>query len=104
MSAHPIPQYYRIPLLWIEPILAIIGAALLYTDPIGYHNALSPFTPTRDAMAQIRIFTDQLAVFHLAFAFNLGVVLRVTRDVLVWRVMCAGMLVGDVLITAASVR
>lgn len=101
---HPIPQYYRIPLLWIEPPLALIGALLCAFSPNDFLNAVSPSTPSANTLSQVRILTDQLGVFQLTFAFNLGVVLRVTRDVLVWRVMCAGMLLGDVLTIAASVR
>lgn len=101
---HPIPQLYRIPLLWIEPPLALIGATLCHFDPRGFLNAVSPTIPSTEALSQLRIITDQLGVFQLTFAFNLAIVLRVTRDVLVWRVMCAGMFLGDVLTIAASVR
>jgi hypothetical protein len=43
---------------------------------------------------------------HLVFAFNLAVVLRVVggQRIDVWRTMCAGMLLSDVLHIVVSVR
>lgn len=52
----------------------------------------------------MRVLTDQLAIMQVVFAFNLAIVLRITRDRAVWRTLCAGMLLSDALHIAASVR
>ncbi len=106
---HPIPQLLRIPLLYIEPVLALNGALLLCLSPGRFLAAMSPRAASasvggNDSLADVRVLTDQLAILQLLFAFNVGVLLRATRDAGVWRVACAGMLMSDVLHVLASVR
>lgn len=108
MSPHPIPWYYRIPLLYIEPPIALIGAWILFTSPHEFLQVVSPRagqSPTvSTSLAETRILSDQLAIFQLVFAFNLAIVLQVSRDVKVWRVLSAGMLMSDILHMAVSAR
>ncbi|KAF7550919.1 hypothetical protein G7046_g7866 [Stylonectria norvegica] len=105
MASHPIPLSYRLPLLYIEPLLALNGAAILLLSPTTFLTTMTPHAASpAGALRSVRILTDQLAILQLVFAFNLAVVLRATRDPLVWRVMCAGMLASDVLHVGASVR
>lgn len=105
-SPDPIPPCYRIPLLYIEPILALSGAALLFFNPHRFFIAVSPQeSPPDAAFASARILTDMLAAMHVCFAVNLAFVLRYVehqRDV--FRVLCGGMLVSDGLHIAASMR
>lgn len=106
---HPIPQLLRIPLLYVEPVLALNGALLLFLSPGRFLAAMSPRAASasvggNDSLADVRVLTDQLAILQLLFAFNVGVLLRATRDAGVWRVACAGMLMSDVLHVLASVR
>lgn len=105
-SPDPIPPYYRVPLLYVEPILALSGAALLFFNPRRFFVAVSPReAPADAALASARILTDMLAAMHVCFAVNLALVLRYVehrRDV--FRVLCGGMLVSDGLHIAASVR
>ncbi|CAM1508423.1 Fc.00g052710.m01.CDS01 [Cosmosporella sp. VM-42] len=102
--SHPIPIYYRIPLTIIEPPLALAGALMLHFTPDAFLTSMTPAAASPEALRSVRILTDQLGIFELIFAFNCAIVLRCTRDPRVWRVMCAGMLLSDVLHTGASVR
>lgn len=116
---HPIPFAYRLPLLYIEPLMALNGAAMLLFSPMTFLSSMTPrhdsssallsslsssASSAVDALAAVRVLTDQLAIMQLVFAFNLGVVLRTTSDRAVWRTLCAGMLLSDALHVAASVR
>lgn len=117
---HPVPLAYRIPLLYIEPLLALNGAAMLLISPTSFLTSMTPrydgnstaavlatslpSVTASDALSAVRVLTDQLAIMQIVFAFNLGVALRLTRDLAVWRTLCAGMLMSDVLHIAASVR
>ncbi|KAL3957803.1 hypothetical protein ACCO45_008381 [Purpureocillium lilacinum] len=88
---HPIPQLLRIPLLYVEPVLALNGALLLFLSPGRFLAAMSPRAASasvggNDSLADVRVLTDQLAILQLLFAFNVGVLLRATRDAGVWRV------------------
>lgn len=107
-SQHPIPLYYRLPMLYIEPLCALNGAYLLLSSPSRFLNAVSPHFPEAPPPATLesfRIITDMLGIMHLVFAFNLAVVLRVVgAQTDVWRTMCAGMLMSDVLHIVVSVR
>jgi hypothetical protein len=103
-----IPLYYTIPLLYIEPLCALNGAYLLAASPSAFLDAVSPHhaaPPPDDSLRSFRIVTDMLAIMQLVFAFNLAVVLRAAAGhPRVWRVVCAGMLLSDVLHIAVSVR
>lgn len=103
-----IPLYYRLPMLYIEPICALNGAYLLLSSPSHFLTAVSPHFPVpppTSTLESFRIITDMLGIMHLVFAFNLAVVLRVVGgQVDVWRTMCAGMLLSDVLHIVVSVR
>lgn len=126
----PIPLYYRLPLLYIEPICALGGAFMLLSSPKLFLNAVSPnhapslyeggdnltslphgdgvttpATAASQALDSVRILTDMLGIMHLVFAFNLAVVLRAVRnDRGLWRVICTGMLLSDCLHLATTVR
>lgn len=123
-DSHPIPFGYRLILLYIEPLLALNGACMLLFSPTSFLASMTPrYDPNAtvnasgilysslpetvsavDALAAVRVLTDQLAIMQIVFAFNLGVALRFIRDRTVWRVLCFGMLMSDVLHIAASVR
>ncbi|KAG9255290.1 uncharacterized protein F5Z01DRAFT_46290 [Emericellopsis atlantica] len=126
---HPIPLFYRIVLLYIEPLFALNGAFLCLASPSHFLDAVSPHHPVAnasslalapsaalshsssshgngdDALRNVRILTDMLGIMQLVFAFNLAVTLRVAgTQTKIWRVMCAGMLLSDLLHIAVSVR
>jgi len=123
---HPIPLFYRIVLLYIEPLFALNGAFLCLASPSHFLDAVSPHHPVAngssiialappapshstsngdDTLRNVRILTDMLGIMQLVFAFNLAVTLRVAgTQTKIWRVMCAGMLLSDLLHIAVSVR
>lgn len=111
MMAHdPIPFFYRLMLLYIEPFLALGGCLLLHFTPSTFLSTMSQTQPPPPAttLLSVRILTDQLAIMQLLFALQLGVLLRLAFQddarVRIWRICCAGMLVSDALHVAASVR
>lgn len=110
---HPIPFHYRLTLLYLEPLFALNGAYLLLSSPLSFLAAVSTSpsaslssssSSQQHLLSDVRIITDQLGILHLVFAFNLAVVLRSTRDLRTWRLMCAGMLLSDVLHILAQAR
>lgn len=107
-----IPFFYRLSLLYIEPIFALGGALILYFDPAAFLTTMTP-SPNPDASAfrSFRVLTDQLAAMQVLLAFNLGVLLRFAANMgdermgnKLWRLCCGGGLICDALHIAASVR
>jgi hypothetical protein len=87
-----IPLVYRLLLFYIEPFFALNGAYLLMYKPKVYLNTFSPnlaYAPSN------QIIFDQLAAVYVLFAFNQGVVLRIAKDIRVWKAILLGILVCD---------
>lgn len=130
-NSNPIPFFYRLSLLYCEPIFALGGFFLLRFYPATFLAAMTPNSPQASAsssspsslpssstasslpaLSSVRVLTDQLAAMQLLFAFNLGVLLRFALPegapapllLRFWRITCAGMLLCDVLHVSASVR
>ncbi|CAN8101777.1 unnamed protein product [Discula destructiva] len=89
-----VPFVYRLILLTIEPLFAVMGSILVFTDPSTYAGSV-----TRHAVK----FTPDTAFLYtglggawLYFAFMEAVVLRLVDDLFLWRVLCFGMLLSDV--------
>lgn len=99
-----IPLFYRLTILYIEPLFALNGAFLLLTQPSTFLSFISPRHVTPDNFSSLGIFVDQLAALELLFAFNNGVLLRLCREEKVWRIVCLGELLTDVLHIGISVR
>ncbi|PSN65576.1 hypothetical protein BS50DRAFT_497176 [Corynespora cassiicola Philippines] len=100
-SPPQIPLPYRLLLTTLEPLLALGGALNATLDPSSFLSTIAPQVPYVPAS---RVVFDQLASCYLLFAFNEAVVLRATRELRVWSVMVAGMLVCDVAHLAAEAR
>ena len=88
-----VPYIYRLILLIIEPLFALMGSALVLVDPGTYLGSI-----TRQSVA----FTSDTTFLYTAlsgswlyFAFVEAVVLRLFDDLALWRVLCAGMLLSD---------
>lgn len=113
-GGEPIPLHYRIPLLYVEPPLALGGAILLHFAPASFFASISPNdVPSDETLASVRILTDMLAAMHVAFAFTLAFVMLRQQSGSrgegsdqggTWRLVCAGMLLSDGLHIAAAVR
>ncbi|KAK7184798.1 hypothetical protein DPSP01_002232 [Paraphaeosphaeria sporulosa] len=87
-----IPRPYRILLLYLEPLMAFNGALLCLFAPALF---LSTFSPYLKYHADNQIIYNQLAATYTLFAFNQAVVLRVAKDLRVWRAIVLGILVCD---------
>lgn len=88
-----VPQVYRLILLTIEPLFAVMGSALVFIDASTYLGGI-----TRHSVA----FTPDTTFLYTAlggswlyFAFVEAVVLRLFDDLALWRVLCTGMLLSD---------
>ena len=94
-----IPLIYRVLLLWFEPLAAFNGAILCHFDAPSFLNTMSAtavYTPSS------QVIFDQLAATYTLFAFNEAVVLRISKDLKVWKAMILGILLCDTLHLYAS--
>lgn len=88
-----VPFIYRLIILTIEPIFAVMGSMLVFRDPAMYAGSVTRHSVT---------FTPDTAFLYtglggvwLYFAFVEAVVLRLFDDLFLWKVLCAGMLISD---------
>ena len=88
-----IPRAYTVLLLWLEPLMAFNGALLCLFAPGIF---LSTFSPYLKYHADNQIIYNQLGATYTLFAFNQAVVLRVAKDLRVWKAIVLGILVCDV--------
>ncbi|KAF2474615.1 uncharacterized protein BDR25DRAFT_280024 [Lindgomyces ingoldianus] len=89
-----IPLPYRILLLWFEPLAALNGAILCHFNPVLFLDTMTAkavFAPSH------QVIFDQLSATYTLFAFNEAVVLRITKDLKVWKAMVFGMLLCDLI-------
>ena len=95
-ASSSIPYAYRFLLLNVESLFALNGAALVFFQAKKYLS-----TMTRGAISSAQPSTSfiytELAGGWLHFAFTEGVVLRLVDDLRVWRLLCFGMLLSDVM-------
>ncbi|KAF2003458.1 hypothetical protein P154DRAFT_94160 [Amniculicola lignicola CBS 123094] len=98
-STLDIPLAYNILFLYFEPLAALHGVYLAYFDPPAF---LEVFTAIGVYAPDAKVIYDQLAASYLLFVFNEAVVLRVAKDLRVWKTMLLGILLCDVLHLYAS--
>ncbi|KAH7132491.1 hypothetical protein B0J11DRAFT_503660 [Dendryphion nanum] len=95
MSSLPhIPFLYRLFFLYLEPAFALNGAIMCHFSPLSFLRTMSATAPYIPAT---QVIFDQLAACYVLFAFNEAIVLRVTKDIRVWRAMMLGMVLCDCL-------
>ncbi|KAF2242565.1 hypothetical protein BU26DRAFT_524166 [Trematosphaeria pertusa] len=87
-----IPLPYRLLLLYIEPVFALNGSILCLFQPELFLHA---FSPKLKYSHDSQLVFDQLAATYLLFAFNQAVVLRVAKDLRVWKAIVLGILLCD---------
>lgn len=96
MSSDPflarIPFLYRLILLYVEPLMAFNGAILCLFAPALFLNTFSPYLRYR---SDAQIIYNQLGATYILFAFNQAVVLRVAKDLRVWKAIVLGILICD---------
>nr|CDP31408.1 Putative protein of unknown function [Podospora anserina S mat+] len=102
-----IPLPLRLVLLLLEPLGALNGAYLTLFTPSSYHSAIArphppswspPFSP------QNQYLYTQLAGAWLVFAFNESVILWLYDDLKLWKLMCWGMLISDLVYHVSAVQ
>lgn len=91
---------YTIYFLYFEPIIAFLGGIYGFTNPdqvilgatppILLSSASAPITPL------IKLLVSQVSSLYLLFAWNQGIILRVTSDIKVWKALFVGMVISDV--------
>jgi hypothetical protein len=92
------PLLYRFFFLYLEPISTILGAYFAHFQPSTYLQLThATSAPGEDATLPLstKVVLSQLANLYFLFALNEGLVLRATRDILVWRTLLFGLLVAD---------
>lgn len=87
-----IPFAYRALFLYFEPFAAFFGSLLLHFRPEIFLNTM---TPVAKYAADNQVIYDQLAATYTLFAFNEAVILRLTKDLRVWKALLVGILVCD---------
>ncbi|KAI3396638.1 hypothetical protein diail_11815 [Diaporthe ilicicola] len=88
-----VPYIYRLILLTIEPLCAVMGSLLVFVDAGTYLGSI-----TRHSVAfapDTTFLYTALGGSWLYFAFVEAVVLRLFDDLALWRVLCTGMLLSD---------
>ncbi|KAF7941592.1 uncharacterized protein EAE97_006429 [Botrytis byssoidea] len=99
---HP---FYRVFLLYIEPILALSGAYLAYSQPYKFIHGTAPSSLSKPFVSLsstltpdpvIQFLSTDIAALYVLFTINEAVVLRLTRDYSVWKAVVFAMLVCDV--------
>lgn len=95
----PLPSFYRLFFLTIEPISALVGAFFAHFRQHDYLTMTHADSVTLDANGNVPVVTSvvlsQLANLYLLFTLNEALVLRTTADRRVWRTLLFGLLVAD---------
>jgi hypothetical protein len=101
-ASSSLPLAYRLTLLLLEPLFALNGAVMTFRNPADYVASIT-HDPALYSPRNQFLYT-QLGGAWLMFAFNEAVVLRLVDDLRVWRLLCLGMLVSDVVYHVSSVQ
>ncbi|KAL2785584.1 hypothetical protein BJX66DRAFT_314492 [Aspergillus keveii] len=85
-SQKNIPLFYRIALLWYEPIASGLGAYLVLFQPDKYLNSfIPPSYASRNHTHDILL--NQLAAAFVYVSLSQGVLLRYTNDITIWKIV-----------------
>lgn len=91
---------YRIYFLWFEPLAAFVGAIAGFINPTQIIVGTTPTALFPAASAPVtplsKMLVAQVCSLYLLFAWNQAIVLRVAKDLAVWRVLLMGMVLSDV--------
>ncbi|KAF2175667.1 hypothetical protein K469DRAFT_723870 [Zopfia rhizophila CBS 207.26] len=91
-----IPIWYRIFLLYIEPVSTLAGAIYAHYLQSKYLELTHAATaPVQSVPISTSIVLTQLANLYFAFTLNEALVLRCTNDLKVWRTLLFGLLIAD---------
>jgi hypothetical protein len=96
MSSH-IPLFYRIVLLWYEPIAAGLGIYLTLAAPDAYLNSFIPSTLAVRNPLHDMLF-NQLGAAFFYVATSQAILLRYTNDIGVWKILNGCLLGWDIIL------
>ena len=97
----PLPLFYRIIFLYIEPLAVTSGALQSFFTPAKFIHFLQP-TPIA-VPKELQIVFSYLSATYLLLAWMEAVVLRCTSDQEVWKMIQLGIFLSDVFHLYASV-
>ncbi len=92
-----IPLFYRVVLLWYEPISSGLGGWLALKAPDTYLNSFIPSTMTVRNPMHDMLF-HQLGASYFFVATSQAILLRYTNDLGVWKILNGCLLGWDVIL------
>jgi hypothetical protein len=93
---HPVPSFYRLVFLWIEPLSIFTGAVYAHFMQSTYlHLTHASSAPGSSVPLSTRIVMTQLANLYLGLGLLEALVLRATAEPRVWRTFLFILLVAD---------
>jgi hypothetical protein len=94
-AASPIPIFYRLVFLYIEPVSTLLGAIHAHYLQSKYLSLTHAASFPSVIPLGTSIVLSQLANLYLLLCINEALVLRVTNDPKVWRAFILGLLIAD---------
>lgn len=101
MAPPKIHKFYRFWFLWLDPIILVATVYALVFTPQVMLDALAP-PPLSAYNPDQGFLLHQLAALYAFVAIILGGVLRISKDIQVWRVVILAVLVVDVAMLASN--
>lgn len=97
MESSEIALYYKVFFLFIEPLFALLGAICAGLYP-GHYFAMTEHLSSSISILPLGMHVSlrQLANMYLLFALNEALVLRVTTDHRVWRMLLLNLAIADI--------
>lgn len=97
MAANEIALYYKVFFLFIELLFALFGAICAGLYP-GHYLAMTEHLPESIGILPLgsHVSLRQLANMYLLFAVNEALVLRITNDQRVWRMLLLNLAIADI--------
>lgn len=97
MASYQVPLYYRVFFLLIEPLFALFGAVCAGLYP-GYYLAMTEHLPATTDILPLgtHISLRQLANMYFLFTLNEALLLRITTDQKVWKLLLLHLLIADI--------
>lgn len=101
MAPPKIHTFYRFWFLWLDPIILVATVYALVFTPQVMLDALAP-PPLSAYNPDQGFLLHQLAALYAFVAIILGGVLRISKDIQLWRVVILAVLVVDVAMLASN--
>lgn len=100
MASTHIALYYKVFFLYIEPLSALLGAVVAWLYPDNYlaliEHVAAAAPPPPILPLGIHVSLRQLANMYLLFTLNEALILRITSDQRVWRLLLLNLAIADV--------